>query len=543
MSNFNSAVADNSALLNAYMYLDFQDKNLKGMSLESALAYIKQKHPKKANSEEFRVIEKACRENPSLGKMKIVSQSHYDHNNVVKGAYSKGNDCKKDYIQACAFEDENGNLYVAFRGTGDRRWGDNGQGYVDESTDMQETAKEYFDHVVGNNKHNNLYVTGHSKGGNEAQYVTMTSKYQDEITNCYSMEGQGFSDDAIKKFKQNPKYKDVLSKIYSINSDNDPVHKLIGVIVPEENTYYVNTHYQSLSGENEFTYFHNILGIIVGPGIDWQRDKDGNIIRGTEGDLSKFGGELNDRIQKLPKSIKGSCAIALMKILDILKGGSMDDAEANSLDFFLLKNVGIPAIFVSLGKANLDLTDVMFEKYGIAGAIATFISGFSVLAMLGVIAKNIVGTIEIAYAIKALVDNVEEIISKIKEICKKAGAWAKDFVNDVVLLFNRFKEWLYHNSTGYKYSSANPYISVDTTSMSLYASQLRNLSRRSKSLDWKMNSLYWQMGIDWNSLAKLGKLLKVGVNLDCAGRLDMCANYLESTANEFNDVERGLLKI
>ena len=115
--------------------------------------------------------------------------------------------------------------------------------------------------------------------------------------------------------------------------------------------------------------------------------------------------------------------------------------------------------------------------------------------------------------------------------------------NDIENTLKSLAEWLYHNSTGYKYSSANPYISVDTTSMSLYASQLRNLSRRSKSLDWKMNSLYWQMGIDWNSLAKLGKLLKVGVNLDCAGRLDMCANYLESTANEFNDVEQGLLKI
>ena len=37
---------------------------------------------------------------------------------------------------------------MAYRGTGAKRWGDNGQGFVDESTDMQEAAKAYFDHVV-----------------------------------------------------------------------------------------------------------------------------------------------------------------------------------------------------------------------------------------------------------------------------------------------------------------------------------------------------------------------------------------------------------
>ena len=186
MSTFNSSVADNSALLNTYMYLDVQDKKLNNKNLAGSLDYIRKNYPEKAKTDEFKTLQNACKENPSLGKMKIVSQSHYDNKGNNGNSFFKysGNNCTDDPIQACAFKDENGNLYVAYRGTGNRRWGDNGQGFVDSSTDMQEAAKDYFDHVADRYGYNELYVTGHSKGGNESQYVTMTSKYQDDITAC-----------------------------------------------------------------------------------------------------------------------------------------------------------------------------------------------------------------------------------------------------------------------------------------------------------------------------------------------------------------------
>ena len=115
--------------------------------------------------------------------------------------------------------------------------------------------------------------------------------------------------------------------------------------------------------------------------------------------------------------------------------------------------------------------------------------------------------------------------------------------NGVENVLKKLKEWLFKNSAGYKYASANPYISINTTTMASYASQLRSLSKRSKSLDQKMNSLYWHLGIEWDTIANLGKLLKSGVILDFAGRLDKCANYLTDTASEFNKVERELANV
>ena len=113
----------------------------------------------------------------------------------------------------------------------------------------------------------------------------------------------------------------------------------------------------------------------------------------------------------------------------------------------------------------------------------------------------------------------------------------------VSYVYSKVKKWIFEHSKGYKYASANPNISINTTTMTNYASQLRSLSKRSKKLDGDMNSLYWHLGIEWDTIANLGKLLKSGIVLDFAFGLDKCANYLIDTANEFDSVERELQKI
>ena len=540
MSKFNSSTADTCALLNTYMYLDVQDEELDNQSLIYSLDYIKRSYPNKATTEEFKILQKACDENPSLGNMKIVSQSHYDHigSNGESFFNYSGDSCTDDPIQACAFKDENGNLYVAYRGTGNRRWGDNGQGFVDSSTDMQYSAKEYLDHVADECGYNELYTTGHSKGGNEAQYSTITSKHKNDITACYSFDGQGFSDDAIAEFENNPNYKEILKKMYSIDGDNDPIHKLIGVIIPKENTYYVNTHYKDSNGNIKISYFHNILGIVNENGVDWKKDKYGNITNGSEGWLSKFGELLNFNLQTLPKELKGSCAIAVMELIDMIKGGSMDDAEAGFFDFVALDFIGKPLILASLTEFAVVS---MYEKYGFIGAIATIIIAVGQIGTWLPIVDSLVGVLEVGYIIKKIVDKASEIIERTKELIKNAGAWVDKFLSSVVSYINNISEWLFKNSSGYQYASANPNIFIDTTTMKQYAGQLRSLSSRSKKLDSKMNSLYWNLGISWNTISNLGKLLKSEVILDFAYRLDKCAKYLEDTVDDFDKVERSLI--
>ena len=86
------------------------------------------------DNEYYKVLEKACEENPSLGEYTLVSQSHYEHEANGQDFFNyTGEECTDDPIQACAFKSPDGDLYVAYRGTGSKRWGDNGQGFSDRA--------------------------------------------------------------------------------------------------------------------------------------------------------------------------------------------------------------------------------------------------------------------------------------------------------------------------------------------------------------------------------------------------------------------------
>ena len=69
-----------------------------------------------------------------------------------------------------AFRDQNGNLYVHFRGTGDGFWMYNTQAYDGEISKVQEECLEFFDSLMeAYDGTGEVYVTGHAQAGNTAQ--------------------------------------------------------------------------------------------------------------------------------------------------------------------------------------------------------------------------------------------------------------------------------------------------------------------------------------------------------------------------------------
>ena len=133
MAEFDSEVADISVILDAYMYLNYQSdtEDIQGKNLNQLLKDTKSEYK---DSECYKVLKKACEENPSLGEYTLVSQSHYDHETNGQDFFNyTGEKCTDDPIQACTFKSLDGDLYVAYRGTGSKRWGDNGQGFSDRA--------------------------------------------------------------------------------------------------------------------------------------------------------------------------------------------------------------------------------------------------------------------------------------------------------------------------------------------------------------------------------------------------------------------------
>ena len=156
-----------------------------------------------------------------------------------------------DGVRAACFVDKNGNATVAFRGTGGsyEAWNDNVQGGYSWETKCQETAKNFIENSCS--QYNNITVTGHSKGGNMAQYCTYTCG--DKIDRCISYDGQGFSNTAIAKdaalIEQNRE------KIKSICCDEDYVNVLLNSIAGE--TVYLKTQEGANAHSSQELYLNN----------------------------------------------------------------------------------------------------------------------------------------------------------------------------------------------------------------------------------------------------------------------------------------------
>ena len=140
----------------------------------------------------------------------------------------------KNGMRVACFLDGENNATVVFRGTATiEEWDDNGKGAYEYDTLEQINALNYINGL----EFDNITVTGHSKGGNKAQYVTVLSP---KVNKCISVNGQGFSNEFINKYiDQIRKNK---SKIICINSKYDYVNCLFNSI--EGEYYYIQTDFQ-----------------------------------------------------------------------------------------------------------------------------------------------------------------------------------------------------------------------------------------------------------------------------------------------------------
>lgn len=105
---------------------------------------------------------------------------------------------------AC-FVDSYGQAYAVFKGTGKNEWIDNFDAALQSDSVQQEKALKWFNSL----EYENIIVSGHSKGGNKAMYVTVNS---DKAKECYAFDGEGFSAEFCEKYR------------YKISQKKDKIH-------------------------------------------------------------------------------------------------------------------------------------------------------------------------------------------------------------------------------------------------------------------------------------------------------------------------------
>lgn len=172
----------------------------------------------KMSTEEWRKILLQIRSKPKLMELRIRN---------IDNKYTRS-------MRAACFVDKQDNATVVFRGTvTEGEWKDNGQGAYEHDTKEQIEALDYMNNL----EFKNIIVTGHSKGGNKAQYVTIVS---DKVSKCISINGQGFSNEFIIKYKN--EINKNRSKIICINSKYDYVYCIFNQI--EGEFHYIETEFK-----------------------------------------------------------------------------------------------------------------------------------------------------------------------------------------------------------------------------------------------------------------------------------------------------------
>ena len=178
----------------------------------------------------FSEMDETISGNPSFGE--LSASRRLEENDVRAICYTDGKD--KEPV-------------VVFRGTGGTKgaWRDNFEGAYEEDTKIQKLAAEFVKNECGAYK--DIVVTGHSKGGNLAQYVTI--KETGMVNRCVSFDGQGFGD----KFIIGNKDAIMASsgKICSVSAYNDFVNILLTCIAGE--TIYVANRSDAISAHSSVT--------------------------------------------------------------------------------------------------------------------------------------------------------------------------------------------------------------------------------------------------------------------------------------------------
>lgn len=130
----------------------------------------------------------------------------------------------KGGIRATLFADKGEEqATLVFRGTGGtyKAWEDNVLGEYQTDTKLQTLAADFVKYECG--AFDDITVTGHSKGGNLSQYVTIVCGEQ--VSRCVSFDGQGFGKNFLEAHDDEVKV--ARDKITSISGFNDFVNILL----------------------------------------------------------------------------------------------------------------------------------------------------------------------------------------------------------------------------------------------------------------------------------------------------------------------------
>lgn len=410
-------------------------------------------------------------------------------------------------FRAAAFVDDvdlPSDVNVIFRGTSsDAEWHDNGEGAYKVETYVQRLAALYV-RKLPDKFGKELTVSGHSKGGNEAQYVTIVT---DRVKRCISYDGQGFSKKFLEEYA--PEIKLRAHKITSISNSWDFVNCLLHPIAVERI-------YLDCEREKIFKMNHK-------PNI--MLDDTGHLYPETkERDFSKLINEFTTYlVDELPDFEAEYIADGVIAILEGWRG---EEGKLHTV---------VAGINLS---SHIDdfVLNTICEKLGVDEETGLKYAAFMFPTIFGdeLIEYRVGQMVELAGKMGVYVESIYKRMVKAGEKLKALGERFIDAANNVI---EEVKGWYAEKSGAGSYIASNTKIQLDSVQMRNYATRLAEINRRIQSIDRRMDSLYWRVG-----LLDLWNLMQADILTSYSFKLTRCQKYLQDTATDFENLERILMK-
>lgn len=485
-------------------------------------------------SKEFRdnyfVLRDAVERDPYLAGLIIQNQT--DH--MDKPFYD---------VHASTFVSPDGkDVFVAFRGTGDGRWINNAEGMSSTGSYVQLAAVDYFEFIFKENgwgDGTNLTLTGHSMGGNLAQYITMTSEHREYVDRCLSIDGPQHSPEAIAAISQLPDYETQRDKIWNISGENDPVNQLGKRIVKPEHEFYIDQSdvEPSYNGLNIFDY-HIILSLL---------DENGKVKGRVDepGEVGKLSRRVSDIIMEMPPDERRDVMTGVMEIVEVIIGNvdistaQADNEILNGLDV-LLSTIVLDRISPD-GITSEQLCEIIMKHYnkkdfykdiGRTSAVLMVCFSCPIPGLAPIIIKRL-EELERKFKDSLDMEGWEGIIvlDRVKDAVSKLVELIKEVINDL-------KEWYQRTfKRGYNLALGHPELYIDTAAFENYGKRLEALYNKIRDVEDLLDNVYW-----WSSLS-LPELNAVGNAVRRTGSLrtiKRCASYFSKTAKEFDQAENEL---
>lgn len=212
-------------------------------------------------------------------------------------------------------------LIVAFQGTtGGDEWADNVEGLDEADTERQKAALDFIENLDSEN----ITVVGHSKGGNKAQYVAITS---DKVKYCVSMDGQGFSQEFLDKYWAEIERN--ANKIKSYSVSNDYVNILMFPIPGVDPIYCQGGNEPGLKNHSASSFFHYEQDENGQWHIKTNSNNQANIVKTSQDEIMAYLHEFTCFIiNEMPDSDKAK----VIKYLKVLLAVAMDEHYRIEID-------------------------------------------------------------------------------------------------------------------------------------------------------------------------------------------------------------------